>query len=290
VDDALAFLWLLLGAISCAAGMAWALGKPALSRAFLGVRGERRSAALERGLFRSIEPTLRWLGARIAELPIAALRARLEVLLIRSGSYLGLCADELLALCMLSAGATTLLALVALGALSALWLAVALGTGASLPLLVVLDHKRGRDRAITRRLPGALDLFALALNAGLDFATSLELVAGSLVEPNDPLREELRLLQQELAMGRARARALRSLADRTDVAAVRNLVRVLIQADRKGAPLATVLETQAEVARNQRSVLAEEAAARASIMLLGPLMLMLLAMLLLLLGPLAIRS
>jgi tight adherence protein C len=201
-----------------------------------------------------------------------------------------LCADELLGLCVLGAAAGVGLALAFATRSVGLWVMVAGALGAGLPLLVLRDHKRDRDRKIARQLPAALDLFALALNAGFDFAGSLGLVRSSLIAPRDPLRDELRLVLQELAMGNSRERALRSLAERTDVAELLELVRVVLQAERKGTPLAEVLEVQAQIARNRRSVLAEEAAARAAIMLLAPMMLILLALLLLLIGPLAIRS
>lgn len=289
MDLALPLVYLALGALACAAGCGYVLSAPALPRIGLGVRGQARERALQRGAFARIEPLVRWLAARIAAWPLAALRARLERLLLRSGSFLGLCADELIALCILSSASCVMFAACVANRLPLLWLALALCVGSALPIVVLLDHKRGRDRKLTRKLPAALDLLALGLNAGLDFAGCIELVVSSLVEPEDPLRDELTLVQQELGMGRARMRALRALADRSDVPAIRDLVRVIIQADRKGAPLAAVLETQAQVARNRRGVLAEEAAARASIMLLGPLMVMLVALLLLLLGPVLIQ-
>lgn len=289
MDSALPHIYILLGAIASASAAAWVLRAPALPRVALGRRGEQRRAALASS-FRYLEPVVRWLGARCTGLPVPALRAQLEVELLRSGSFLGLCADELLALSAISSVACTTFVATVISRALPVWLGVAAVLGGLLPLIVLNDHKRGRNRRMTRALPAALDLFALALNAGFDFAGSVELVASSLVEPQDPLRDELRLVQQELAMGRARSRALRSLADRSDAPAVCDLVRVVIQAERKGTPLGDVLEVQAQVARNRRSVLAEEAAARASILLLGPLMLILLALLLLLIGPLAIRS
>jgi len=289
MENALPHLYLALGAVASAAAAAWFQQAPTLPRVALGWRGEQRRLALA-GSYRYIEPLVRWLGARCTSVPAQALRARLDLELLRSGTFLGLCADELLALCAMSA--TTCTALVAASTTRALhvWLVVAAVLGGLLPLIVLNDHKRTRNRRVTRALPAALDLFALALNAGFDFAGSVELVANSLVEPSDPLRDELRLLQQELAMGHARSRALRALGERSDAPAVRDLVRVVIQAERKGTPLGDVLEIQAQVSRNRRSVLAEEAAARASVLLLGPLMLILLALLMLLIAPLAIRS
>lgn len=289
MESALSHLYLALGALASAGAAAWFQEAPSLPRVALGWRGEQRRLALA-GSYRYLEPLVRWLGARCAGVPAPALRAWLELELLRSGSFLGLCADELLALCALSATACTALVAVTTVRALAVWLAVAAVLGGLLPLIVLNDRKRTRNRRITRALPASLDLFALALNAGFDFAGSVELVADSLVEPSDPLRDELHLLQQELAMGHARSRALRALGERSDAPAVRDLVRVVIQAERKGTPLGDVLEVQAQVARNRRGVLAEEAAARAGILLLGPLMLILLALLLLLVAPLVIRS
>lgn len=290
MDRALAIASVVLGALALFGIARCAMRLPPLPRVALGVRGERRRAALERGAFRAVEPAMRWLGARMGSLPLGRARARLEREIARSGSFLGLCADELLALCVLGSGAATALAALLATRMAPLWLAGACVLAGAAPLLVLRDHKRGRDRAIARQLPAALDLFALALNAGLDFSASLELVASSLVEPDDPLESELRLVQRELAMGRSRATALRALAERSDVPALRELARVSIQAERKGTPLAEVLETQARVARNRRSVLAEEAATRASVLLLGPLMLIVVALLVVLIAPLVIRS
>lgn len=287
--DALPQLHVLFGAIAASASAAWAASLPALPRVTLGRRGERRKLALD-GSFRHIEPLVRWLGARCSALPLPGVRAQLDAILQRSGSFLGLDANELLALCALGAAASVGLAYALISRVLGLWIAVSFVLGALAPVIAVLDHKRGRDRRITRQLPAALDVFTLALHAGFDFAGSVALVASSLIDADDPLRDELRLLQQELAMGSSRERALRSLAARCDVPAIQDLVRVVIQAERKGTALAAVLDVQAQVARNRRSVLAEEAAARASILLLGPLMLIVLALLLLLLAPLAIRS
>jgi tight adherence protein C len=289
MDDSLHHGYLVLGTLALIAAVMRALQLAPLPRVELGRRGEQRRVALQ-SAFRHLEPGARWLGARCAQLPITRLRERLDTQLLRSGSFLGLCANELLGLCILGAVVGVALALALADRSVALWVTVAGLLGTGLPLLVLRDHKRGRDRMIARQLPAALDLFALSLNAGFDFAGSLALVESSLIAPRDPLRDELRLVMQELAMGNSRERALRSLAERTEVAELLEVIRVVIQAERKGTPLAEVLDMQAQIARNRRSVLAEEAAARAAIMLLAPMMLILLALLLLLLGPLAIRS
>jgi hypothetical protein len=71
----------------------------------VGVKGLKRKAVLEEGgLFNTIEPLMRWLARRIASLPIAQTPATsINTQLRQAGEYLGLTADEYLALCVLSA-------------------------------------------------------------------------------------------------------------------------------------------------------------------------------------------
>jgi tight adherence protein C len=71
---------------------------------------------------------------------------------------------------------------------------------------------------------------------------------------------------------------------------VQDFAHAVIQAERRGTPLAEVLEVQARVLRMRRSVAAEEAAARASVLLMLPLLLLLLAVLLLLFGPFLVNG
>jgi len=135
-----------------------------------------------------------------------------------------------------------------------------------------------------------LDLLGLCMSSGLDFASGLELVSRELGEPDHPLSEELSRVRQDLALGRSRQRALLAFSSRVPIAPVQELVTTLVQAEQKGSPLADVLAIAATSARNRRSVLAEEAAARAAVMLLGPLGLLLLAILLVLFGPFLING
>jgi hypothetical protein len=69
----------------------------------VGVKGLKRKAVLEEGgLFNTIEPLMRWLARRIAGLPLHSTRASINTQLRQAGEYLGLTADEYLALCVLS--------------------------------------------------------------------------------------------------------------------------------------------------------------------------------------------
>jgi tight adherence protein C len=270
-------------------GAAFALARvPALPRPELGARGLMRARTLDAGLPHVPEAALRWLAGLVALAPWPALRARVERECERAGYPFGLCADECLALCaLLAAAAATAAFAFELGPLAAL---VALGAGAAAPLWSLHDRARARQREIARRLPGAIDLMALCMGAGLDFASALELVAGELDAAGGELASELRRMLQELALGRVRQRALAELAERVPTPAVQDFAQAVIQAERRGTPLAHVLEVQARMLRMRRSVAAEEAAARASVLLMLPLLLLLLAVLLLLFGPFLVNG
>jgi tight adherence protein C len=63
-----------------------------------------------------------------------------------------------------------------------------------------------------------------------------------------------------------------------------------VQAEEKGNPLAQVLRIQAGMLRMRRSIMAEENAARAAVMMMGPLMLIFCAIIIILLGPFIVNS
>ena len=287
--DPLSALATALLAIAIAGGGRALLQVRALARPTRGPRGLQRQQALARSpSFAAVEVLLRWLAALCARLPAAAARARLERWLERAGYPCGLCADECLALSALLGCAG--LALAAALGLSNGAPAAGLGLGAAWPLLRLHEQARARQRIIDRRLPGAIDLMVLCMGAGLDFGGALALVVEEVGEADDPLIGELRRALQELAMGRARRRVLAELADRVPTATVRDFAHAVIQAEEKGNPLAQVLEIQARVLRLRRSVAAEEAAARAGVLLALPLLLLLSAVLLVLFGPFIVNG
>jgi tight adherence protein C len=264
-----------------------------LPRPLLGHRGVQRARALEGApIFALVEPLVRWCAALFARVPLGSARTRLEVMLVRSGQLLGLCADEWIALCVLCAVALALAA-----ATAAAWLELSGGVpwlsallGAGLPLASVHSRIARRQRRITRQLPLAIDLLALCMNAGLDFAGALELWTRELHDEGDPLNVECRRVLTELSMGHTRRQALASLAERVPTPAMRDFTSAVIQAEQAGNPLAPVLSIQAHMMRMRRSIAAEEAAARASVLLVLPMMLLLLAIVLLMVGPFIVNG
>ena len=265
---------------------------PAAIRPTLGRRGLRRAEALQRGgLFRLAEPVVRVVAGWIALLPIERIRIPVRRLLIHAGEHLGLSEDELIATCALSG--------LALGVVS--WLvcellrlhgilvicALCLGTVA--PWFRVLAVARGRARRVSRGLPGAVELAAMCMSAGLDFPGSLRRIVGAAADPSEPVIDEFGRVLQELDLGHTRRSAMEAFAARVPTAQVREFVNSVVQAEDKGSPLATVLSIQAQTQRLRRSIAAEETASEAALMLLGPMTLIFLCVIALLLGPVVVR-
>lgn len=258
----------------------------------VGVKGLKRKAALEEGgLFASVEPFMRWLARRIAPLPLDDTRERINTELRHAGEYLGLTADEYLALCVL--GSVGMLAagvvIDALANIGGIFILMFVGFGAILPHMQVSGEIERRFKQVNRGLPHAIDLVALTMSAGLDFPGALRQVTDKTADKTDALYEELLRILQELEIGRTRKQALLAFADRAPTEAVRDFVSAVVQAEEKGNPLAEVLQIQATMLRMRRSVAAEESAARAGVLMMGPLMLIFCTIMLIILGPFAVN-
>ncbi|MBK6535364.1 MAG: type II secretion system F family protein [Deltaproteobacteria bacterium] len=265
---------------------------PAELQPDVGQKGLKRKAILdEQGLFNTIEPLMRWLARRIASLPIEDTRTRINDQLRQAGEYLGLTADEYLALSVISSigllGAGVLIdKLSSVGGIVVLMFA---GFGSILPHMQVSGEIERRFTQVNRGLPHAIDLVALTMSAGLDFPGALRQVTEKTADKHDALYEELNRILQELELGRTRKQALLSFAERAPTESVRDFVSAVVQAEEKGNPLAEVLQIQATMLRMRRSIAAEESAARAGVLMMAPLMLIFCTIMLIILGPFAVN-
>lgn len=285
--DALRYTTMASFAIAVAAlayGMASA---PSRVASRLGLRGLKRQKALRTvDGWESLEPIVRWLGVRISGMPTELQRSALDRQISLAGDFLGLTAEEYLALFVVS----TLLG-TGLGALAG-WimdvdLLVVAGTvlGAATPYLLVTSEAQERSRNVSRGLPYVIDLMALAMGAGQDFPGAIRQVVDKSSNPDDPIVEEFMLILQTLSLGRTRKDALLEFARRVPAVTVSEFVNALVQAEERGNPVADVLSIQATSSRMRRSVRAEELAAKAGVKIVGPLMLVFLACITLILGP-----
>jgi tight adherence protein C len=181
---------------------------------------------------------------------------------------------------------------------AALWLFGLLG--ASIGLLIALAvifaligwvgpnfyvHRRARHRleAIDDLLPSLIDLLVVTLEAGVSFGAAMRMSADRLT---GPLGEELRLMIQEQALGLSSLEALQNWLRRCDTQSVRSFVRAMVQGDRLGVSIGSILRNQALEMRARQKASVEQKAQKAPIKILFPLVFLIFpAMFVVILGP-----
>jgi tight adherence protein C len=208
-----------------------------------------------------------------------------------AGDFMGLLAEELIGLSVLTCLAGLVAGYVA-GRVSGMGAILVIGCGAFgaiAPSMTVSSTSAERFKDVNRRLPYAIDLLALGMGAGLDFPGAVRQVVEKSGAPNDALVEEFTLILQGLQIGRTRRQALEDFAERIPTDAVKEFVGAVVQAELRGNPVANVLRIQAEVSRQRRSVRAEEAAAKAGVAMVGPLMLVFVCILILIVAPMIMK-
>jgi len=143
-----------------------------------------------------------------------------------------------------------------------------------------------RKMDITRKLPDALDLLTVSVEAGLAFDMALSKVVEKL---RGPLAEEFSKVLHEVRMGKPRREAMKAMAARADVPDLTQFISSLVQADKLGVSVANVLRIQSDQMRIKRRQRAEETAQRAPLKMSFVLVFFVLpALLIVLLGPAAI--
>ena len=186
-------------------------------------------------------------------------------------SYL-LNAEQFIALRIISAILAPLFALllmIMLHKYQPIWFVIMPVLGFLFPDIWLNDTRKKRDNAVIRTLPVYLDFITMCVEAGLNLQGAL----GQAMEkaPPGPLRNEFAVVLRDLRSGLSRADALRRMAERLDIQEITGFVSSIIQAEKMGASLATVLRVQSEQRRNERFQRAEKLAMEAPIKLVGPL-------------------
>jgi tight adherence protein C len=144
-----------------------------------------------------------------------------------------------------------------------------------------------RRKDMEKSLPDVIDLLVISVEAGLGFEAAMGRVTQAV--PGELSREFSRTLQ-ETRVGVSRHKALRSLAERTDVDDLNAFILALIQADQFGVSIARMLRVQADEMRIRRRQRAQEKAFAAPVKLVFPLVLCIFpSMFVVLLGPAGIN-
>lgn len=144
-----------------------------------------------------------------------------------------------------------------------------------------------RRAAIRKRLPDAIDLLCVSVEAGLGFDGALQKVAEKLP---GPLSEELSVYLREVNLGATRAEALEHLANRVGLPELKAFASAVIQAEQLGTGLARALRIQSEEMRRRQKQRAEELAMQAPVKLVFPLVFCIFpSLLVIILGPAALH-
>jgi tight adherence protein C len=155
--------------------------------------------------------------------------------------------------------------------------------GYMMPVIWLGRKIGGRKKAITKALPDALDLLCISVEAGLAFDLALQRVTQKW---DDELSREFKKVLSDIRLGLTRREALKELAVRTGVDDVQTFTAAVIQADQLGVSMSKILRLQSDQMRVRRRQRAEEAAQKAPIKMLFPMVFLIFpALFVVILGP-----
>jgi tight adherence protein C len=118
-----------------------------------------------------------------------------------------------------------------------------------------------RKEKIRRAFPDALDLLLICVEAGISIEAAFQRVGQEIGQQSIELAEEMTLTMAELSFLPDRQQAYENLGERINIDSVREIVMVLVQAERVGTPLAAALRTVSQETRARRLLDAEKKAA-----------------------------
>jgi tight adherence protein C len=153
-----------------------------------------------------------------------------------------------------------------------LYLEVCLGgalLGFAYPSFWLRDLLQERRMELLKTLPFYLDIITLCVEAGLNLQGALNQAVAK--GPKGVMRDEVLRVLRDIRAGKARADALRSMADRLNEPNVTHFITAVIQAERMGMNLGPVLRAQADQRRTERFTRAEKLAMEAPVKMLFPL-------------------
>jgi len=158
--------------------------------------------------------------------------------------------------------------------------------GYMLPYITVMLKARARVLEMRESLPDTLDLLVVCVEAGMGVDAAINRVGKEQQQQRVAIGEELVLASQEMQAGAPRREALTRMSDRCGVEELQTLVTFLAQTEEVGGSISRSLRVFAETMRDKRSQAAEEAARKAVIKLIFPLVFFILPVVfILVLGP-----
>lgn len=156
-----------------------------------------------------------------------------------------------------------------------LYFAATMVVAAAIGLLgpsAAIDRLTARRQDVIRKgIPDALDLLVVCVEAGVALDAAVQRVARELNLVHPLLAGELVGMSRRISAGMAREQAMQSLYLRTGVDELRGLASHMVQSEKWGTSIVTVLRVYSEQLRRKRKMAAEKRAATASTRMLPPL-------------------
>ena len=173
-----------------------------------------------------------------------------------------------------------------IGDMSWMWLSLGGGlilAGFIAPTALLNRAGEARQKAVQRGLPDLLDMLTTTVEAGVSLNGAL---VAAIDAVSGPLCEELRSTMAEVRLGRSRAEALMDMANRVQQPDLLTTVIAIVQAERLGGNIVSVLEEIAKEARESRMMRIEEMAAQLPVKMVFPMALFMLpALIVIIFGP-----
>lgn len=261
---------------------------PPVHRRIARALGADRATIFEQPL---LAPILNACVAAASRLNSPKLRRDIRQDLDASGNAYGYTVEQYMALCLLSGllmGVLFGLGEFYLGGgLLLLVFPIGCVVGFYIPLLSLHSSRNRRTLRIGKQLPYTLDLIALVMAAGSSFGEAVQTLIRD--NPDEDLNQELRIALSEIDFGSTRAMALRNLATRIPLESLRSVIASVNQSEKLGTPMSAILKVQADMLRAQRGVVAERKSASASLRILVPSMMIMIAVVTILFSPMIIR-
>jgi len=142
--------------------------------------------------------------------------------------------------------------------------------GYIIPQFVLGKRVTARQEQILVALPYAIDLLTISVEAGMGFDAA---VGYTMRKIKGPLAEEFSKTLNEIRLGKPRLEALGDLGNRTGVEDLKVFVTAIVHVSRLGGNITNTLRVQSDGIRVRRRQRAQEAAMKAPVKLVFPLVL-----------------
>lgn len=164
---------------------------------------------------------------------------------------------------------------------------VLMAIGFIAPDFYIKQRAQKRQNAVRDALPDTLDLLTVSIEAGLGFDGAILKVVE---KTKGVLADEFKRVLQEIKIGKPRRDALRDLSLRFDVEDLSTFIGGVLMAEQMGVQLSNVMRVQSQEMRSRRKQRAQEAAMKAPVKMLIPLVMFIFpAVFIVLLGPAMIK-